>query len=78
MGGIERHFISGRRRSILLLQGSQAMPARPSDKIRMEVKTLVSDAVEAWERGRDSGIFTCSLLYDERDNSERQVILWPS
>jgi hypothetical protein len=33
------HFISGGRKSILLL-GSQAMPTRPSDKDRMRVQLI--------------------------------------
>jgi hypothetical protein len=37
----ERHFISGRGgKSIFFLEGSQAIPARPSDKERITVKTL--------------------------------------
>jgi hypothetical protein len=39
-GRSDRHFISGGRKGILLLEGSQEMPARPSDKYRMRVKTL--------------------------------------
>jgi hypothetical protein len=39
-GRSERHFISVGRKSILLSEGFQAMPARPSDKDRMRVKTL--------------------------------------
>jgi hypothetical protein len=42
VGGEVRDFISGGRKSILLLEGSQAMPARPSDKGRTTVKTLES------------------------------------
>jgi hypothetical protein len=40
-GRSERNFISVGRKSILLSEGSQAMPARPSDKARMRVKTLM-------------------------------------
>jgi hypothetical protein len=36
----ERHFISGGKKSIILLEGSQALPACPSDRNRAEVKTL--------------------------------------
>jgi hypothetical protein len=36
----KRHFISGGRKSIILLEGSQAIPARPSDNDRVRVKTL--------------------------------------
>jgi hypothetical protein len=32
-------FPGGGRKSILLLEGSQAMPARPSNKDRIRVKT---------------------------------------
>jgi hypothetical protein len=39
LGESERRFISGGKKSILL-EGTQAMPARPSDKDRMAVKTL--------------------------------------
>jgi hypothetical protein len=39
MGGSERHFVLGRRKSMVLL-GSQAVPARP-DKDRMSLETLV-------------------------------------
>jgi hypothetical protein len=35
----ERRFISGEGKNILL-EGTQAMPARPSDKNRMRVKML--------------------------------------
>jgi hypothetical protein len=39
--GGERHFISGEgKKSILYLEGSQAIPARPSAKDRIRVKTL--------------------------------------
>jgi hypothetical protein len=45
----------------ILLQGTQAMPARPSDKDRMEVKTLGWWVVKAWDRdGRI--LFHVSLL----------------
>jgi hypothetical protein len=37
---IERHFISVGRKNILLLEGSQAVPARPYDKDRMGVEKL--------------------------------------
>jgi hypothetical protein len=39
MGERERRFVSEGKKSILL-EGTQAMPARPSDKDRMGVKTL--------------------------------------
>jgi hypothetical protein len=39
LGESERRFISGERKSILL-EGTQAMPARPSDKDNMRVQTL--------------------------------------
>jgi hypothetical protein len=39
--GAERKLGGEGRKSILLLEGSQAMPARPSDKDRMKMKTLV-------------------------------------
>jgi hypothetical protein len=41
-GGVLDTLFLGRggRKSILLLEGSQAMPARPSDKDRIRVKTL--------------------------------------
>jgi hypothetical protein len=39
-GRSERCFISGGRKSIILLEGSQALHARPSDNGRMRVKTL--------------------------------------
>jgi hypothetical protein len=38
VGESERCFISGRKS--ILLEGTQAMPGRPSDKDRMRVKTL--------------------------------------
>jgi hypothetical protein len=38
-GRRERHFISGGRKRILLLEGSQEMPTCPS-KDRMKVKTV--------------------------------------
>jgi hypothetical protein len=34
-GRSKRHFISRRRKIILFLEGSQALPARPSDKSRI-------------------------------------------
>jgi hypothetical protein len=36
----ERRFISEGGKKSVLLEGSQAMPARPSDEGRMGVKTL--------------------------------------
>lgn len=39
-GVSERHFIVGRKKEHRLLEGSQASPARPSDKSRVKVKTL--------------------------------------
>jgi hypothetical protein len=36
----ERRFMSEGARKSILLEGTQAMPARPSDKDRMGVKTL--------------------------------------
>jgi hypothetical protein len=36
----ERHFIVGREKEHRLLEGSQASPARPSDKRRMKVNAL--------------------------------------
>jgi hypothetical protein len=43
----------GGRKSILL-EGTQAMPARPSDKDRMRMKTLGSWVIKA--RDRDVGL----------------------
>jgi hypothetical protein len=43
----ERRFISERGRKSILLEGTQAMPARPCDKDRMGVKTLGWWVVEA-------------------------------
>jgi hypothetical protein len=42
-----RHFIRGMERDLILLQGSQALPACPSDKCNMKVKTLELLGVEA-------------------------------
>jgi hypothetical protein len=39
-GESERRFISEGGRKRILLEGTQAMPARPSDKDAMRVKTL--------------------------------------
>jgi hypothetical protein len=39
-GESERRFISGGRGESILLEGTQAMPARPSDKDKMGMKTL--------------------------------------
>jgi hypothetical protein len=40
-GRSERYFtFRGGRKSIILLEGSQATPARPFDKNNVEVKTL--------------------------------------
>jgi hypothetical protein len=36
----KKDVISGGRTSIILVEGSQALPARPSDKDRTGVKTL--------------------------------------
>jgi hypothetical protein len=56
----EGRFISEGKKSILL-EGTQAMRPRPSDKGKMEVKTLRWWVVKAWER--DGGIlFHDSLL----------------
>jgi hypothetical protein len=46
LGESERRFISEGENSILL-EGTQAIPARPSDKDRMRVKTLVWWVVKA-------------------------------
>jgi hypothetical protein len=40
LGGSERRFISEGGRKSILLEGTQAMPARPSDKDRLGVNTL--------------------------------------
>jgi hypothetical protein len=40
LGGSERRFISEGGRKSILLEGTQAMSARPSDMDRMGVKTL--------------------------------------
>jgi hypothetical protein len=40
LGENERRFISEGGRKSILLEGTQAMPARPSDKDRMRVKML--------------------------------------
>jgi hypothetical protein len=40
LGKSERHFIVGRGKSIILLEGFQASPARPSDKSRVKVNAL--------------------------------------
>jgi hypothetical protein len=39
-GKSERHFIVGREKEHRLLEGSQALSARPSDKSTVKVKTL--------------------------------------
>jgi hypothetical protein len=40
-GGSERHFVFLRgRKSIIILEGSQATPARPSGSNNVNVKTL--------------------------------------
>jgi hypothetical protein len=41
-GKIDRHFIVGRKKEYLLLEGSQALPACPSDKSSVKVKNLGS------------------------------------
>jgi hypothetical protein len=48
-GKLEALYIWGAKKSILL-EGTQAMPARPCDKGRMGVKTLRWWVVKAWER----------------------------
>jgi hypothetical protein len=40
LGRREMHFISDGDRKNILLEGTQAMPTRPSAKDRMRVKTL--------------------------------------
>jgi hypothetical protein len=37
----ERHFFPRGRKSIILLEGSQATPARPSDRNNVKVKTFI-------------------------------------
>jgi hypothetical protein len=37
---IERYFIVGREKTIILLEGSQASPDRSSDKCSMKMKTF--------------------------------------
>jgi hypothetical protein len=39
-GKIERHLVVGREKEHRLLAGSQASPARPSDKSRVKVNAL--------------------------------------
>jgi hypothetical protein len=48
-GKREALYIWGGKKNILL-EGTQAMPARPSDKGRMGVKTLGLWVVKAWDR----------------------------
>lgn len=50
----------GGERKIILLQGTQAMFIRPSDKNRVRVKTLGRLVVEACNR--DGGILMFSLM----------------
>jgi hypothetical protein len=64
-GKREALYIWGGKKSILL-EGTQAMPASPSDKDRMGVKTLGWWVVKAWDRdGRilfdDSLLCLCNL-----------------
>jgi hypothetical protein len=40
MGKRNETLLWGRRKIVVLLAGSQALPARPSDKSRLKVKTL--------------------------------------
>jgi hypothetical protein len=47
LGESERRFMSEGGKKSILLEGTQAMPARPSDKDRMGVKTLGWWVVEA-------------------------------
>jgi hypothetical protein len=53
IGRSERYFISGRRRSILL-EGSQVLLARPSEKHTIRVETLGRKVVKSWDRLRNS------------------------
>jgi hypothetical protein len=54
-------LLLGGRRIVASLEGSQALPLRPSDKSRVKVKT--SGRLEAVARGRGR-IKTGYLLYD--------------
>jgi hypothetical protein len=36
-----------------MLEGSQSVPARPSDKDKVKVKTLGRQVVKAWDRGAE-------------------------
>jgi hypothetical protein len=47
LGESERRFISEGEKKSILLEGTQAMPVRPSDKNKMGVKTLGWGVVKA-------------------------------
>jgi hypothetical protein len=47
LAGGDRRFISCGGRNSILLEGTQAMPARPPDTNRMKLKTL------GWRIGKD-------------------------
>jgi hypothetical protein len=59
---------------MILLEGSQAMPTRPSEKGRIRVKTSECYWVEAW--ARDKGILILENVF-WNDNLNRKVIWWP-
>lgn len=56
-GRSERHFIAGRERSIVSVQDSQATHAGPSNKSRVEMKTLEWLETVACDRARIILIF---------------------
>jgi hypothetical protein len=75
MWGKARGALWLRGKKIILLEGTQAMPARPSDKDRMGLKTLGLWVVEAWERdGRI--LFHDSLLSERERGALARIMLF--
>jgi hypothetical protein len=61
-GKSDRHFILERENEHHLLEGSQASPARPSNKSTMEVKALEWLETLAWDKGRGILISELELI----------------
>jgi hypothetical protein len=78
MWGKARGALYLREKKSILLEGTQATPARPSDKNRMGVKTLGWWVVKAWDRdGRilfhDSLLSVCDCSYTVPDDEFNEL-----
>jgi hypothetical protein len=73
LGESERRFISEGERKSILLEGTQAMSARPSDKDRMRVNMLRWWMVKAARTSETSVDNYFTRQYIPEDNSEQHT-----